>query len=242
MSSAAIRNKRHDFRDREARGKAELGWLSSRHSFSFGNYHDPNHIGFRSLRVINEDRVIPGAGFPTHSHSDMEIISYVLEGALEHKDSLGTGAVIRPGEIQRMSAGTGVSHSEYNASKIEPVHFLQIWIVPDQKGIAPSYEQIELPVVQQGESRLDVIGSFDGKNGGITIHQDVQLYRAIIAKGGAISVPIGTGRYAWVQIVRGIAEFDGQVTREGDGLAVTEAGLIELTSITGAEVLIFDLA
>ena len=242
MSSATIQNKKHDFRDGEARGKAELGWLSSRHSFSFGDYHDPNHNGFRALRVINEDRVTPGAGFPTHSHSDMDIISYVLEGALEHKDSLGTGAVIRPGEIQRMSAGTGVSHSEYNASKTESVHFLQIWIVPDRRSIAPSYEQIELPAVQHGESRLDVIGSFDGENGGVTIHQDVQLYRAIIAEGGSISVPVATGRHAWVQIARGSTEFDGQVMRQGDGLAVNEPELIELTSTTGAEVLIFDLA
>lgn len=242
MQSAVIHNEKHDFRDRDARGKAELGWLSSRYSFSFGDYHDPKHLGFRSLRVINEDRVVPGAGFQTHNHSDMEIISYVLEGALEHKDSLGTGAVIRPGEIQRMSAGTGVSHSEFNASKTEPVHFLQIWILPDRKGIAPSYEQIKMPVAQQGESRLDVIGSFDGKNGGVTIHQNVQIYRAVIAGGGGLSVPIGAERHAWVQIARGIAEFDGREMREGDGLAIDETELLNLTSTAGAEVLIFDLA
>ena len=230
------------FRDRGTRGKAELGWLSSRHSFSFGHYHDPKHMGFRSLRVINEDRVIPGAGFQTHSHADMEIISYVLEGALEHKDSLGTGAVIRPGEIQRMSAGTGVSHSEYNASKTDPVHFLQIWIVPDTNGIAPSYEQITMPAVPQGESRLDVIGSHGGKNGGVTIHQDVQLYRAMLAEGGNISVPIAPGRHAWVQVARGIAELDGEEMREGDGLAISKTDVFGLNSSAGAEILIFDLA
>lgn len=242
MSPAVIQNEKHDFRDRDARGKAELGWLSSRHTFSFGDYHDPRHMGFRSLRVINEDRVIPGAGFQTHSHSDMEIISYVLEGALEHKDSMGTGAVIRPGEIQRMSAGTGVSHSEYNASKTEPVHFLQIWIVPDRKGIPPSYEQIEMPTARLGESRLDVIGSFGGKNGGVSIHQDVQLYRAIVAENGNISVPIDNGRHAWVHVARGIVELNGEKMREGDGLAINEGGPIEITSSTSAEVLIFDIA
>lgn len=230
------------FRDRGARGKAELGWLSSRHSFSFGHYHDPKQMGFRSLRVINEDRVIPGAGFQAHSHADMEIISYVLEGALEHKDSLGTGAVIRPGEIQRMSAGTGVSHSEYNASKTEPVHFLQIWITPNRTGITPSYEQIMMPVVQEGESRLDIIGSFDGTNGGVTIHQDVQLYRAIIAEGGNISVPIDAARHAWVQVARGVVELDGEEMREGDGLAISATDVLGLGSSTGAEILIFDLA
>lgn len=230
------------FRDRGARGKAELGWLSSRHSFSFGSYHDPKHMGFRSLRVINEDRVIPGAGFQTHSHADMEIISYVLDGALEHKDSLGTGAVIRPGEIQRMSAGTGVSHSEFNASKTEPVHFLQIWITPDRSGLDPSYEQIAMPVVPQGESRLDIIGSPDGKNGGVTIHQDVQLYRATIAEGGNISAPIAADRHAWVQIARGVAELDGEEMREGDGLAISGREFLSLSSSIGAEALIFDLA
>jgi quercetin 2,3-dioxygenase len=230
------------FRDRGERGKAELGWLSSRHSFSFGHYHDPKHMGFRALRVINEDRVIPGAGFQTHSHADMEIISYVLDGALEHKDSLGTGAVILPGEIQRMSAGTGVEHSEYNASKAKPVHFLQIWIVPDREGIPPSYEQIALPAAQHGETRLDIIGSLDGKNGGVTIRQDVQIYRVIIAEGGAVSVPIGTGRHAWVQIARGIADLDGEEMREGDGLAISDTVLVRLRSSSGAEILIFDLA
>jgi redox-sensitive bicupin YhaK (pirin superfamily) len=230
------------FRDRSARGKAELGWLSSRHSFSFGHYHDPKHMGFRALRVINEDRVIPGAGFPTHSHADMEIISYVLEGALEHKDSLGTGAVIRPGELQRMSAGTGVEHSEFNASGSEPVHFLQIWMVPAQRGNAPSYEQKALPRAEVGETRLDLIGSPDGRGGSVTIHQDVLLYRAMLADGGALNVPIAPGRHAWVQVARGTVEIDGGELREGDGLAISDAATLAFCSMTGAELLVFDLA
>jgi redox-sensitive bicupin YhaK (pirin superfamily) len=230
------------FRDRGARGKAELGWLSSRHSFSFGGYQDPQHMGFRALRVINEDRVIPGAGFGTHSHADMEIISYVLEGALEHKDSLGTGAVIRPGEIQRMSAGTGVEHSEFNASGSEPVHFLQIWIIPAQRGIVPSYEQKALPSVEAGETRLDLIGSPDGREGSVIIHQDLLLYRAMLADGGVLNIPIASGRHAWVQVARGTVEIDGGEMREGDGLAISDAAALALNSTTGAELLVFDLA
>jgi len=230
------------FRDRGARGKAELGWLSSRHSFSFGHYHDPRHMGFRALRVINEDRVIPGAGFPTHSHADMEIISYVLKGALEHKDSLGTGAVIRPGELQRMSAGTGVEHSEFNASASEPVHFLQIWIVPAQHGNAPSYEQKALPRAEAGETRLDLIGSPDGREGSVTIHQDVLLYRVMLADGGTLDVPLAPGRHAWVQVARGTVEIDGGEMREGDGLAISDATTLAFSSTTGAELLVFDLA
>jgi redox-sensitive bicupin YhaK (pirin superfamily) len=230
------------FRDRDSRGKAELGWLSSRHSFSFGNYFDPAHMGFRALRVINEDRVVPGAGFPTHSHSDMEIISYVLEGALEHKDSLGTGAVIRPGELQRMTAGTGVRHSEYNSSGTDPVHFLQIWIEPAQTGLAPGYEQKRLPEVADGETRLDLIGSADGRSGSITIHQDVLLYRAIIASGATLSVPLSPERHGWVQGGRGIVDVDGGELRESDGLAVSNVADLRFSSATGAELLVFDLA
>ena len=230
------------FRDRDSRGKAELGWLSSRHSFSFGNYYDPAHMGFRALRVINEDRVVPGAGFPTHAHSDMEIISYVLEGALEHKDSLGTGAIIRPGEVQRMTAGTGVRHSEYNSSGTEPVHFLQIWIEPGEEGLAPGYEQKKLPDVNKDETRLDLIGSPDGRDGSITIHQDVLLYRSIIAPGASVTVPLGAERHAWVQVVRGIVEMDGGELRESDGLAVSGIADLRLSTETGAELLVFDLA
>ncbi len=231
------------FRDRGARGGANMGWLNSKHSFSFGNYHDPKHMGFRSLRVINEDRVIPGAGFPTHAHADMEIISYVLNGALEHKDSLGTGSVIRPGELQRMSAGSGIRHSEYNASDTDPVHFLQIWIVPERRGIEPSYEQRALPPVAEGESRLDLIGSPDGRDGSVTIHQDVLLYRAVLAADGTLQLPLPAARHAWVQVARGIALLeDGGELREGDGLAVSERETLRFRSATGAELLIFDLA
>jgi redox-sensitive bicupin YhaK (pirin superfamily) len=230
------------FRDRGARGKAEMGWLSSRHSFSFGHYRDPRHMGFRALRVINEDRVVPGAGFPTHGHADMEIISYVLEGALEHKDSLGTGAVVRPGELQRMSAGTGVEHSEFNASDRDSLHFLQIWIVPDRQGIEPDYEQKALPPVAEGESRLDLIGSPDGRDGSVTIHQDVLLYRAVLADGGALTVPLAPGRHAWVQVARGTAEVEGGELREGDGLAVSDSATLQITTRTGGELLVFDLA
>jgi redox-sensitive bicupin YhaK (pirin superfamily) len=230
------------FRDRDARGKAELGWLSSRHTFSFGNYFDPAHMGFHSLRVINEDRVVPGAGFPTHAHSDMEIISYVVEGELEHKDSLGTGAIIRPGEVQRMTAGTGVRHSEYNPSDMRPVHFLQIWIEPAEKGLEPGYEQKRLPEVSEGETRLDLIGSPDGRSQSITIHQDVLLYRAIIAPESSLVVPLNRERYAWVQVVRGIVEMDGRELRESDGLAVSGTSELQYSSKTGAELLVFDLA
>lgn len=231
------------FRDRGGRGIAKMGWLDSKHSFSFGHYHDPKHMGFRALRVINEDRVIPGAGFPTHAHSDMEIISYVLEGALEHKDSIGTGSVIRPGELQRMSAGTGIRHSEYNASTSEPVHFLQIWIVPERRGINPSYEQKTLPLAAEGETRLDLIGSPDRRDGSVTIHQDVLLYRAIFAADGTLDFEMPAGRHVWVQVARGTALLeDGGELREGDGLAVSERPRLRFQSETGAELLIFDLA
>jgi redox-sensitive bicupin YhaK (pirin superfamily) len=230
------------FRDRNARGKAELGWLSSRHTFSFGSYFDPVHMGFRALRVINEDRVVPGAGFPPHGHSNMEILSYVLEGALEHKDSLGTGAVIRPGELQRMSAGTGVRHSEYNASPDEPVHFLQIWIEPAETDLPPSYEQSALPEVAPDETRIDLIGSPDGRRGSVTIHQDVLLYRAIIAAGGEVDLPLRPEHHAWVQVVRGAVNLEEGELREGDGLAVSATTALPASSSTGAELLLFDLA
>ena len=236
------RKKMHTIRESSARGKAETEWLSSRHSFSFGHYRDPKQMGFRALRVINEDRVSPGSGFSKHSHTDMEIISYVLEGTLEHKDSLGTGAIIHPGEIQRMSAGTGVEHSETNASGSQAVHFLQIWIVPDQRGIAPGYEQKALPTTEDGETRLDLIGSPDGRGSSVTIHQDVLLYRAMLAHGGALEIPIASERHAWVQVARGNAIVDGTDLQEGDGLALSGKTSIKLSSTAGAELLIFDLA
>ena len=175
----------------------EIGWLDSRHTFSFGEHYDPRYEGFRSLRVINEDRVAPGQGFGTHGHRDMEIISYVLEGALEHKDSIGTGSVIRPGDVQVMSAGTGIRHSEFNHSKTEPVHFLQIWVVPDREGIAPRYEQKTFSDADK-RSRLRLVGSSDGRDGSVIIHQDVELFAAILNAGEQVTLPLSTGRKAWL--------------------------------------------
>ncbi len=231
------------FRDRSARGHVRAGWLDSRHSFSFGHYHDPAWMGFRALRVINEDRVAPGAGFPPHGHADMEIISYVLAGGLAHRDSLGTGSIIRTGEIQRMSAGTGIQHSEMNASGEDSVHFYQIWILPEARGATPGYEQVSLPPVPDGQSRLDRIGGRQGGEGAITIAQDVTLWRATLAAGGSVELPIAPGRHAWVQTVRGIARLDGGgELRAGDGVGASGVERLRLTSDIGAELLIFDLA
>src|SRR5271166_5126043 len=195
-------------RKSEDRGKADFGWLQSRHTFSFGHYYDPKHMGFGPLRVINEDRVAPGGGFPTHPHRDMEIISYVLEGALEHKDSMGTGSVIRPGDVQRMSAGTGVLHSEYNASPTAPVHFLQIWIQPEAARLPPSYEQKSFsPDERRG--RLRVIAARDGRDGAVTVHQDVTLLAGLLEPGDIVRQPLAPGRHAWVQMVRGAVDLGG---------------------------------
>ena len=228
-------------RKAEERGKANFGWLQSRHSFSFGHYYDPAHMGFGPLRVINEDRVAPGGGFPTHPHRDMEIISYVLDGALEHKDSLGTGSVIRPGDVQRMSAGTGVRHSEYNASSREPVHFLQIWIIPEREGLKPSYEQKTFePAEKRGKLRL--IGSRSGREGSVTIHQDADLYATLLEASESVTHDVKAGRCAWVQVASGSIAVNGQKLESGDGLAVEgEAGL-QLEAETSAEVLLFDMA
>ncbi len=185
-----------------ARGSADFGWLKSKHTFSFGSYHDPKYMGFGVLRVINEDRVEPGKGFQTHAHSDMEIVSYVLGGALEHKDSLGTGSVIRPGDMQRMSAGTGIRHSEFNSSQTDPVHFLQIWIVPERDGITPSYEQKHFAEADR-RSGLRLVGSRDGRDGSVTIHQDVDLYAALLSTGEQRKHVLRPGRDAWLQVARG---------------------------------------
>lgn len=227
-------------RKSDDRGIANLGWLNSKHSFSFGHYHDPEHMGFGPLRVINEDRVAPGGGFQPHPHSDMEIISYVLEGGLEHKDSLGTGSIIRPGDVQRMSAGTGIRHSEFNASKTKPVHFLQIWIVPEKKGIAPSYEQKRFDDAEK-RGRLRLVGSRDGRDGSITIHQDVDFYATLLGKGEAAAHDLATGRGAWVQVARGSVTLNGEPLEEGDGVAVTMSGSLRLEGIEDAEVLLFDM-
>lgn len=224
------------------RGAANFGWLDSRHTFSFGNYYDPSHMGFATLRVINEDKVAPSQGFGTHGHRDMEIISYVLEGALEHKDSIGNGSVIRPGDVQRMSAGSGILHSEYNSSDTSPVHFLQIWILPEQRGIEPSYEQTHFsPEEKRGKLRL--VGSRDGRDGSVTIHQDVDLYASTLQSGEAVNHTLKQGRVAWVQVARGAAELNGHALTAGDGAAVTEAEALTLTATAdNAEVLLFDMA
>jgi quercetin 2,3-dioxygenase len=223
------------------RGHANHGWLDSFHTFSFADYHDPAHMGFRALRVINEDRVSPGQGFGTHGHRDMEIISYVLEGELEHEDSLGTGAVVRPGEVQRMSAGTGVRHSEFNPSASEPLHFLQIWIVPASRGTAPSYEQ---RAFAEGERRgkLRLVAAPDGRDGSVTVNQDVRLYAGLFDGGETARHELSPGRHAWVHVARGSVALDGTRLQAGDAAAVSAAGPLELTGGQGAEVLLFDLA
>jgi len=223
------------------RGRTNWGWLDSRHTFSFGDYHDPRQMGFRALRVINDDRVKAGAGFGTHGHSDMEILSYVLEGALEHKDSMGTGSVIRPGEIQMMRAGTGVMHSEYNPSKTDGVHFLQIWIVPDARGLAPAYAQH--PVDREAARRgFALLASRDGREGTLRIHQDVDLWLALLADGEKRTLPLAPGRQAWVHVARGAADVNGERLDEGDGAALSGASEVALAGRGPGEVLVFDLA
>ncbi len=228
-------------RPSHARGRADFGWLDSRHSFSFGEYYDPSHMGFRDLRVINEDRVAAKGGFPPHSHRDMEIISYVLDGALEHKDSLGTGAVIRPGEVQRMSAGTGITHSEYNASQEAPVHFLQIWIMPEKRGIQPSYEQRAYPAAQR-QGRLKLVASRDGRDGSVTVHQDMALYAGLLAEGERVKQSMAPGRHAWLQVARGAVSLNGQAMKAGDGAAISDQPEIEIAASEPSEILFFDLA
>ena len=229
-------------RPAQERGSAYFGWLDSRHTFSFGEYYDPNHMGFADLRVINEDKVTPGQGFGTHGHRDMEIISYVLEGALEHKDSIGTGSVIRPGDVQRMSAGTGIMHSEYNASQTEPVHFLQIWILPAQKGIAPGYEQKTFTDAEK-LGKLRLVGSQDGRDGSITIHQDVDFYASVLQEGDDVSHALKDGRVAWLQVARGAIQLNDQVLTAGDGVAISHEPVITLRgNANDTEVLLFDMA
>jgi quercetin 2,3-dioxygenase len=222
------------------RGHTDWGWLDSRHTFSFGEYYDPRHVGFRSLRVINDDRVRPGAGFGTHGHRDMEILSYVLEGGLEHEDSTGGGGVIRPGEIQFMRAGTGVTHSEQNASKTEPVHFLQIWIVPDTRGLAPRYDQkvFDPEAARRGFVPL---ASRDGE-GGVQVHQDVALWMTRLGDGEERAHSLAPGRHAWVHVARGSVTLGGKALEEGDGAAVSEEAGVQLVGRGDAEVLLFDLA
>jgi quercetin 2,3-dioxygenase len=229
-----------EIRHARERGVANFDWLNSRHTFSFGHYHDPNHMGFGPLRVINEDRVQPGRGFDTHGHRDMEIISYVLEGALEHKDSMGNGSIIKPGDVQRMTAGNGVQHSEFNHSQEELVHFLQIWILPDKEGLTPGYEQKTFSEAQKcGALRL--VGSRDGRDGSVMIHQDVDLYATCLDKGDEITHEPVTGRKVWVQIARGRAEVNGTVLDAGDGVALANESHVTLRGVSDAEILLFDM-
>ena len=226
----------------DERGHADHGWLNTYHTFSFSDYHDPKFMGFRSLRVINEDWVKPGHGFPTHPHRDMEIITYVLEGSLEHKDSMGTGSVIRPGEIQKMSAGTGIRHSEFNHSKSEPVHLLQIWILPEKNGLTPSYEQKTFPT-EEKLNQLRIIASPDGNQGSVTIHQDARLYASILQSGTSVHHGLSSRRHAWIQIARGEVIVNGTRMRAGDGAAFEDDAAIEITGKHAqSEFLLFDLA
>ena len=229
-----------DVRRAKDRGHTQWDWLDSRHTFSFGEYDDPEHMGFRSLRVLNDDRVRPGQGFGTHSHRDMEILSYVLEGALEHKDSSGGGGVIRPGEIQFMRAGSGVTHSEYNHSKVEPVHFLQVWIIPDKRGLTPTYGQQAFD--REGARRSFVLlASRDGRDGSIQVEQDVSLWMTLLDRGESRDLPIAPGRYAWVHRARGSASVNGTVLREGDGAGVSADENLRFDRAESAEALVFDL-
>jgi quercetin 2,3-dioxygenase len=223
------------------RGKTDAGWLDSRHSFSFGDYYDANQMGFRALRVINEDRVRAGAGFPTHGHRDMEIITYILEGALEHKDSLGTGSVIRPGEAQRMSAGAGITHSEFNHSKTEPVHFLQIWITPSARGIAPAYEQKTIDDAKSHGSFAPV-GSPNGGDRSVKIHQDATLSVAKLERGQTVAAELKQGRHAWLQVARGSVTVNATALAEGDGAAISDEAKLTIAASSPAEILFFDLA
>jgi len=223
------------------RGHADHGWLNTYHTFSFAGYYDQRHMGFRELRVINEDRVQPKAGFPTHPHRDMEIVTYVLEGALEHKDSMGNGSVIRPGEVQRMSAGTGITHSEFNHSGSEPVHFLQIWIVPEMDGVTPGYEQTLFPDEEKRKT-LRLIASRDGRNGSVIIHQDVNLYAALLEQGEEIDHLLPAGRHAWLQVARGSVEINGNRLEQGDGAAASDENRLIVTGMEKSELLLFDLA
>lgn len=223
------------------RGHLNHGWLDTYHTFSFDQYYDPAHMHFRSLRVINEDRVGPGKGFPTHSHRDMEIITYILAGALEHRDSMGNGSVIRPGDVQRLSAGTGVAHSEFNPSPSESVHLLQIWIMPRSRHLSPSYEQ---KAFSEGErrNRLRLVASEDGRDGSVTIQQDARLYAGILDGDTTIEHVLAGGRYGWLQLARGNVELNGHNMTQGDGAAISDERSLKIVVSAEAEVLLFDLA
>lgn len=228
-------------RKAKERGHFNFGWLDTYHTFSFGDYYDPSFMGFRSLRVINEDVVHAGRGFPTHSHRDMEIITYILEGGLEHRDSMGTGSVIRPGDLQRMTAGTGVSHSEANPSSEDSVHLLQIWIMPQERGLKPGYEQTFFSD-EQKQGRLCLIASADGRDGSVTVHQDVSVYAAVLDKSQAVNHQLAPNRHAWIQVARGAVAINGEVLDQGDGASISGESQLTVTGSKRAEVLLFDMA
>ncbi len=222
------------------RGHADHGWLDTWHTFSFADYLDPEHVHFRTLRVLNEDRVAPGTGFPMHPHRDMEIVTVILSGALQHRDSMGTSSVIRPGEVQRMSAGTGVVHSEFNPSDEEPVHLLQIWILPGEKGLTPSYEQKAFPAGER-RARWRLVASPDGAEGSVTVRQDVKLYTTLLEPGESVSHDLAAGRHAWLQVARGAVALNGESLRAGDGAGVSGEPRLELRADEAAELYLFDL-
>jgi len=228
-------------RKSEDRGHFDHGWLDTHHTFSFSEYHDPRNMGFRALRVINEDFVAAGAGFPTHPHRNMEIVTYVLEGAVAHRDSMGTGSVIRPGEVQRMTAGTGVTHSEFNAEKNQRLHLLQIWILPESQGLPPSYEQRAFPESER-RGKLRIVASRDGRDGSVLIHQDAALYSALLDKGTRVEYALPKGRYAWLQVARGAVNLNGQHLAAGDGAAIQNESALNIEGEEPAEILLFDLA
>jgi quercetin 2,3-dioxygenase len=223
------------------RGRTAIDWLDSRHTFSFGDYQDRAHMQFRSVRVLNDDRVAPGMGFGTHSHRDFEILSYVVNGALEHKDSLGTGSVLRPGEVQRITAGTGIAHSEFNPSPTEPVHFLQIWLTPERRGLKPGYEQKAYTEAER-RGRLRLVASHDGRDGSVTVHQDADLYVTLPEPGESVKHELRPGRFAWVQVARGAVTLNGKPLSEGDGAAISDESALTVTGKAPAELLLFDLA
>jgi len=222
------------------RGHANHGWLNSHHTFSFADYHDPNHMGFGPLRVINDDTVAGGAGFPPHGHRDMEIVSYVIEGALQHRDNMGNGSVIRPGDVQRMSAGTGVVHSEFNASKTEPVHFLQIWILPERNGLPAGYEQKYFGVDEK-RGRLRLVASPDGAEGSVTIRQDARLFASVLEQGQSVTHAIANGRKGWLHVVTGTAQLNGLSLGAGDGVAIRGKEQLKIESNDRGELLLFDM-
>lgn len=228
-------------RKAEQRGHADHGWLKAKHTFSFAGYQDPEHMGFRSLRVMNEDRIAPGKGFGTHPHRDMEIVTYVLAGALEHKDSMGNGEVLRPDEFQRMSAGTGITHSEFNPSSSEPTHLYQIWLTPERKGAEPSYEQKRFPTDER-QNCLRLVASPDASDGSLLIQQDARIFLATIDPGQAVTHVLATGRHAWLQVLRGSVTLNDHTLKTSDGAAVSDESNLTLVATENAEVMLFDLA